>query len=166
MTDKDFLQNLTDSKHIVIAYSMKLESNKEKALELVQEVLSTSYMYRHTFKEGSNFKAWITTITRNKYIDRYRLRKKIAEREVFLDYEELTPPDKSAYARPSSQLYYDDLKQAIDNLPDKFRIPFWMHYEGYKYEEISETLVVPIGTIKSRIFKARKALQSQLQHLR
>jgi RNA polymerase sigma-70 factor (ECF subfamily) len=57
----------------------------------------------------------------------------------------------------------DDLQKAVNSLSDDYRVPFVMHYEGYKYHEIADHLKLPLGTVKSRIFLARKKLMGQLK---
>ena len=62
-----------------------------------------------------------------------------------------------------TKIMMDELNSMIVDLDDSIRIPFEMHYVGYKYQEIADKLGLPLGTVKSRIFFARKALKNQIQ---
>ena len=73
----------------------------------------------------------------------------------FLDSNQVNAPHEG-----ESDATYQELLRMVAELPDDLRIPFWMAYQGYKYEEISQKLGSPLGTIKSRIFFARRKLQA------
>ena len=70
---------------------------------------------------------------------------------------------ESASETPDSALRYEEIKKEVDRLEDDVRIPFDMHNSGFKYKEIADELNMPIGTVKSRIFLARKKLTSALE---
>jgi RNA polymerase sigma-70 factor, ECF subfamily len=114
----------------------------------------------HHHQFGTNFKAWAVTIMRNIFINNYR---KKVRRNLIVDQ---TP--NAYYINSGSdnvnndgerQVEFGELMKLVDTLPEDFREPFLMAYEGFKYEEIAEELGSPLGTIKSRIFFARKKLQ-------
>ena len=78
----------------------------------------------------------------------------------------LNAPQTNSEVSPVSQISHKDIRKILDSLEEELRIPFAMFYEGYKYKEIAEYLALPIGTVKSRIFLARKKLMFQLKDFR
>ncbi|RUM30669.1 MAG: hypothetical protein DSY42_04190, partial [Aquifex sp.] len=112
------------------------------------------------FRDGTNFKAWLFTIMKNIFINNYR--KKIRANTI------MDATDNNYYINSGSaviennaesNIMMDELTAMIDSLEDGIRIPFMMHYEGFKYQEIADELELPLGTIKSRIFFARKEMK-------
>lgn len=148
-------------------FAISLTQDADDAKDLVQETLYKAIVYKDKFQEGTNVKAWLYTIMRNIFINNYRRLQKF--RGVSSD----TPQDfylikQQKYATNSgvSNINLTTIKKAIDELPEILRISFELHYLGYKYQEIAETLNEPLGTIKSRIHFARKTLTENLKHLR
>ncbi len=71
--------------------------------------------------------------------------------------------DEHTFSRPHASLEYTDIWRNVDDLRDELRAPFKMNYKGYKYQEIADQLGIPLGTVKNRIFHARKEIQKKLQ---
>ena len=143
------------------AYALYLTTDMEEAADLYQDTVLRILLNLNKFKEGSNFQAWATTIMRNIFINGYR--KKI-RKIVFNDPTEngyYLNSQRSVLNTGTSSLAIGELMEFIQKLPTKFSIPFWMVYEGYKYEEIAETLDIPLGTVKSRVFFAKQKLQAR-----
>lgn len=148
------------------AFALKLTANTDDAEDLFQDTVIRILSNAEKFRQGTNFKAWSITIMRNIFINDYR---KKTRRNMIIDQ---TPNDY--YINSGDRVVENDgehnmtmgeLMGMVDALPDDFRRPFMMAYEGYKYEEISEELDSPLGTIKSRIFFARKKLQKMYEDL-
>jgi RNA polymerase sigma-70 factor (ECF subfamily) len=100
---------------------------------------------------------------KNTFINNYR--KSVRENTAFDNSETLfllNNLTESQLSRPESEFIYKEINNDIDALADEFKIPFRMHAEGYKYSEIAENLNLKIGTVKSRIFLARKKLMETL----
>lgn len=142
------------------AFSLKLTGNNVDAEDLYQDTALRIINNADKYRPNTNFKAWAVTIMRNIFINNYR---KKVRRGVLLDQ---TP--NNYYINSGESLVdndgehnvsFNELMKMVSALPDDFRVPFWMAYEGYKYDEIAEELGAPLGTIKSRIFFARKKLQ-------
>lgn len=116
---------------------------------------------QHKFRVGTNLEAWLFTIMRNIFINNYR--KKI-RRNTILDSTDnqfyLNSGDLAITNNPDSIIMMNELQTLIDKLDNTIRVPFLMHYYGYKYQEIAKELNLPLGTIKSRIFFARKELKN------
>ena len=118
------------------------------------------------FQPNTNFKAWLSTILRNTFINEYRRRKRnnIHEKPV---EEILHKVDQGKYTQNEGviNLEYDKLSGLIYSLKPIYHVPFVMFFKGYSYEEISSQLDIPIGTVKSRIFTARRKLKSSINNI-
>ena len=142
------------------AFSLKLTGNNVDAEDLYQDTAYRIITNAEKYNPGTNFKAWAVTIMRNIFINNYRkkLRRNLiidqTPNNYYLDSgTEMIPNDGE------TSVEFTELMGMVDTLPEDFRKPFMMAYEGFKYEEIAEELGSPLGTIKSRIFFARKKLQ-------
>lgn len=145
-----------------LAYRFTKDAND--ANDLVQDTLYKSIKKRHLYKEGTNLKAWLATIMKNNFINSLRKKKRETQKEDFTDMPlQFTPRVKNDFA--SQNLKYD-IDQAFETLDPLLADPFRMSLEGYAYEEIAAKYNVPLGTIKSRIFHARKKVQGMLLHHR
>ncbi len=140
------------------AYSLTL--NSEDADDLLQDTSLRVLDNQEKFAENTNFKGWVLTVMKNIFINNYR---KIVRNQTIIDQTEdlyhLNLSQDSGIMSPDGLYAMNELMDGIDKLPEEFRTPFRMHVEGYKYEEIAKEMNLPIGTVKSRIFWARKKLQ-------
>lgn len=147
------------------AYSLTL--NRDDAEDLMQDTTLKVLDNQDKFAENVNFKGWVLTIMKNIFINNYR---KIVRNQTIIDKTDdlhlLNLPQNSGFDSPESSYAVGEISNSIDSFPDEYRIPFSMHIEGFKYEEIAQTMNLPIGTVKSRIFLARKRLQEQLKDYR
>lgn len=147
------------------AYSLTL--NKEDAEDLLQDTTLKVLDNKDKFAENVNFKGWVLTIMKNIFINNYR---KIIRNQTIIDKTEdfylLNLPQNSGFDTPEGSYAIGEITNCIGSFPDEYRIPFSMHVEGFKYEEIAQSINLPIGTVKSRIFLARKKLQEQLKDYR
>ncbi|RMG87343.1 MAG: RNA polymerase sigma factor [Bacteroidetes bacterium] len=142
------------------AFALKLTGNVVDANDLYQDTAYRIMSNADKFRPNTNFKAWAVTIMRNIFINNYR---KKVRRGTILDQ---TP--NNYYINSGSRVIendgetnasYKELLKLVAQLPEEFKRPFWMAYKGYKYDEIAEELNAPLGTIKSRIFFARRKLR-------
>ncbi len=142
------------------AFSLKLTGNHVDAEDLYQDTSMKIITNAEKFRPNTNFKAWAVTIMRNIFINNYR---KKMRRSTILDQTSnnyyLNSGDRTVLNGGEGDMAYKDLLVMVNKLPDDFRVPFWMAYQGYKYDEIAEELDAPLGTIKSRIFFARRKLR-------
>lgn len=142
------------------AFSLKLTGNASDAEDLYQDTALRIITNADKYRQGTNFKAWAVTIMRNIFINNYR---KKVRRNMIIDQTPnnyyLNSGDKTVVNEGESNVAFKELLNMVDRLPEDFRKPFMMAYKGYKYEEIADELESPLGTIKSRIFFARKKLQ-------
>ncbi|MFT4536396.1 MAG: RNA polymerase sigma factor (sigma-70 family) [Saprospiraceae bacterium] len=145
-------------------FAKKLTRDQIEAQDLVQETAIKAFRGMHTFKEGTSFKSWSFTILKNTFITKYNKRKK--RNIVNAPIEDFTYALSSMHAVRNdaiSQLKIKEIKGCIKQLSPKSKKPFLMHVEGYQYNEIADTLNIPIGTVKSRINYARTKLKGIME---
>jgi RNA polymerase sigma-70 factor, ECF subfamily len=147
--------------------ALRLTGDASQAEDLVQDTMLKAYRSWQQYRPGTNAKGWLLTILRNTFINDYRRRK---HEPVAMDLEAVEPhaldrsiqevdPEGSFF----SQIVDAKVLEAIDALPDEFReVLVLSDVEGMRYAEIAETLQIPVGTVKSRLFRARKLLQAEL----
>jgi len=144
-------------------FAITLTKDNETAKDLLQETMFRALANREKYNAGTNIKAWLYTIMRNIFINDYRRR---AKQNTILDNsinEFLLNSNQLAVANTAvSNLQMKEIQQAVYLLPDIFKNPFMLYFDGYKYNEIATLLKEPLGTIKSRIHFARKLLKEQL----
>lgn len=143
--------------------SRRFTSNAEESSDLVQDTILKALTYSDKFRANTNLQGWLFTIMRNTFINQYRRRQRSRTmhdqtRELYF----LNVEDNHTFSSPERSYMWDDLWRNIDQLKEEFRLPFKLHTSGYKYHEIAEALSIPIGTVKNRIFHARKEIQSKL----
>lgn len=144
-------------------YALSLTHNSEDSNDLVQETVLKAYRYKDKFEAGTNLRGWLYTILKNSFINNYR---RDMKRNTFLDSTDntyfLDLPSHKTENQAELKFIHKDLEQAIDELPLELKITFTMNVEGYKYHEIAEELAIPIGTVKTRIFVAKRMLRERL----
>ncbi|MCF3109927.1 sigma-70 family RNA polymerase sigma factor [Niabella sp. CC-SYL272] len=164
MANKEFNELLVDNADFLKPFAVNLTKNSESANDLYQETLYKALANSEKYHSGTNIKAWLFTIMRNIFINDYR---RNVKRKTILDS---TPEDYlinmsqvSVVNTAESSLREKEINAAIEGLPETFKVPFRLYFEGYKYQEIAEYLKEPLGTIKSRIHFARKLLKEQIR---
>jgi len=163
MTSLEFNHKLISLEDMMERFALSLTLNREKAKDLLQETYLKALTYKDNYVEVANFKAWAFTIMKNTFINDYR--KYVRENTIFSNIENLSPLTnlpESQLARPDSEIASGEINNEIEALDNEFKIPFRMHNEGYKYKEIAQKLNLKIGTVKCRIFFARRILMAAL----
>jgi RNA polymerase sigma-70 factor (ECF subfamily) len=162
MTDRDFTLIVTNHSDFLHPYAISLTNNHEDAKDLFQETMLKALLNKDKYQFGTNLKAWLYTIMRNIFINNYRRNKKFMKIENEAASEIIIGNSRTVNNNGWANLRMSEIKTAINNLPEVFQVSFELYYTGYKYQEISEVLKEPLGTIKSRIHLARKILKSEL----
>lgn len=148
----------------LMMFALKLTANRDDAEDLLQETILKAMRNKEKYVSNVNLKGWLFTIMRNIFINEYR---RAAVRNTTVDNTEdsyfLNLPQDSGFSTPDGAYTLNEIEKVIQEFKDDYRIPFTMHVAGFKYKEIAEKMDLPIGTVKSRIFFARKHLASTLK---
>jgi len=164
MASLEFSQMLVNNSEFLKPFAITLTRDSDAAQDLYQETLYRALANKDKYNVGTNIKAWLYTIMRNIFINNYRRKAKqntifdSTPNDFLLNQAQVTTANAA-----ESILKLKDIQQAIHHLPDIFRNPFLLYFDGYKYHEIAQMLGEPLGTIKSRIHFARKLLKAQVQ---
>ena len=164
MSTIEFNQVLIHNSDYLKPFAMTLTRDSESAKDLVQETLYRALANKEKYMDGTNIKAWLYTIMRNIFINNYRRSAKQntifdnTPNDFLLDHNQFTTVNTA-----ETNLSVKNIYEAIHQLPEIFKTPFQLYFEGYKYHEIALVLKEPLGTIKSRIHFARKLLKQQLE---
>ncbi|MBC7694061.1 MAG: sigma-70 family RNA polymerase sigma factor [Burkholderiales bacterium] len=145
-------------------YATHFTKITEDANDLVQETLLKAITCCDKFEAGNNIKGWLFTILKNTYINNYK--KQVKKNKQVTQCDGVTSSHLMYSASRNggeSKFILDDLNRALTNLPVEYGFPFSLFFEGYKYQEIADQLVLPIGTVKTRIFVARQLLKKNLK---
>jgi RNA polymerase sigma factor (sigma-70 family) len=164
MSTVEFNQMLIANAEFLRPFAITLTRDNETAKDLFQETLFRALANKEKYNVGTNIKAWLYTIMRNVFINNYR--RKARQNTIFdstpndflLDYNQVTASNTA-----EKTLQLKEIQASIHNLPDIFRKPFMLYFDGFKYHEIAGMLKEPLGTIKSRIHFARKLLKAQIE---
>jgi len=163
MTTIEFNDLFLGNTDFLKPFAVNLTKDSEAANDLYQETLYRALVNREKYSDGTNIKAWLYTIMRNIFINDYRRRAR--QKTIFDDTvnDYLLNLKLVAISNTAeTNLRIKEITAAIVHLPDIFKIPFQLYFDGYKYQEIAELLHEPLGTIKSRIHFARKLLKEQI----
>lgn len=145
------------------AFAYNLTRNNEEAKDLYQETAIRAISNKDKFKPGTNLKAWLFTIMKNIFINNYR---KKTKRNTVIDTTENSyylNSGQTVENQAAGNIIMSELEGIIGEIDDTLSEPFMMYHEGYKYQEISDMLTLPLGTVKSRIFFARKAIRELIE---
>ena len=166
----EFIKEAMPHENALFNYALKISGNSNDAQDLVQETYYKAYRHFDKFQSGTNSKAWMFMILKNSFINDYRKSKREPTK---LDYEQIqnfyenVKSDRSQSNNLDKEFYNslfdDEMTEAIDQLPTKMREVFLLcDLEGYSYEETAELVGCPIGTVRSRLHRARHMLQELL----
>lgn len=164
MSTLEFNQMLLSNAEFLKPFAVTLTHDNEAAKDLFQETLYRALANKDKYNVGTNIKAWLYTIMRNIFINNYR--RKAKQSTIFdnTPNEYLINLNQGAVTNEAiAGINLKEVQEAIYNLPEIFRNPFLLYFDGFKYHEIADMLGEPLGTIKSRIHFARKLLKTQIQ---
>lgn len=169
--DRVFERELLPHVNAVSTFAYRLSDNAQDANDLVQNTYMRAYRFIDSFERGSNAKAWLFRICKNQFINEYRKRQ---TRPTTVDYTEVIKLEESHSAGVAvyldlrqelfEHLLGDEVTKAINGLPVNFRLVLLLcDIEGFTYEEIARITDVPIGTVRSRLHRARNLLKERLR---
>ncbi len=166
----EFEELVVPHKESLRNFALKLTKNEDDAQDLVQETLLKAFRFLDKFEKGTNARAWLFMILKNTFINMYR---KTSKEPLKIDYDgvqnfyDSIKSDEVKFEHtsedPYSRLLDDDLTQAIAGLQEDYRtVVILSDIEGYTYEEMAEFIDKPVGTVRSRLHRARKMLYTKL----
>lgn len=162
-----FKQKLLGLQGNLYNFACQLTSNREAAQDLVQDTTLKVLDNEAKYVDNVNFKGWVFTIMRNIFINNYRRQVRSATIvDTTEDLYHLNLSQESGLSTPEGSFAAIEISQAISTFSEDYRQPFSMYLAGYKYAEIAKKMDLPLGTVKSRIFFARKRLQTMLKDYR
>jgi RNA polymerase sigma-70 factor (ECF subfamily) len=165
--DKEALVHL-DALHRT---ALRMTRNENEAEDLVQETFLKAYRFWDKFEEGSNCRAWLFKIMTNIFINNYRAKSRTPQVVDLQDVDDdflfgqlsALGPSENPEQHFFAKVFDDDVKKAIEELPEDFRLVVVLSFlDGFSYEEIAEIAGLQIGTVKSRLHRGRKLLQKSL----
>jgi RNA polymerase sigma-70 factor (ECF subfamily) len=163
MTAIEFSHQVARLRPTLRGFTRRFTNSREESQDLVQDTILKALTYRDKFRDDTNLKGWLFTIMRNTYINNYRKAQRAktshdnTKELYFLNVE-----DTHTFNRPEGSVEFKEVWRNMNNIKPELLTPFKMHTSGYKYHEIAEHLNIPIGTVKNRIFHARKEIQKKL----
>ena len=164
MSQVEFTNAFCQFEAALLAFACHLTKDEEEARDLLQETAFKGFKYRSMYQPHTNLRAWLMTIMRNTFINHYRQKKR---RQTLNDNTHnnyfLNSGNRTVHNLGESEVMVKEIKKLIGSLEDWLKVPFLMHFQGFKYDEIATELDIPLGTVKSRIFFARKKLQESLR---
>ncbi len=166
----DFEKEILPHTDALFNYALRITGDSDDADDLVQETLLKAFRFFDKFEKGTNSKAWLFRILKNSYINEYRRQVKEPNKVDYEDvqnfYENIKATDvKTQHYEEDAfnNLLDDNISNAITKLPEDFRtVIILSDIEGYTYEEIADFVDCPVGTVRSRLHRARKMLYAQL----
>ena len=147
--------------------ALRLSGNEADAEDLVQEAMLRAYRSWDRYTPGTNAKGWLLTILRHLFINEYRRKRRHPESVDLDTIEPFALLDEKQEEDPQTAFFDrivdEEVLRAVDQLPEAFREAVMLSdVEGLSYEEIAKVLEVPVGTVKSRLYRGRRLLQGKL----
>lgn len=166
----DFEREAVPHMNAVYNFALRMTGDEDDANDLVQETYLKAFRFFDKFEKGTNCKAWLFRILKNSYINDYRKAVKEPNKVDYEDvqnfYENIKPNeiDSRHYEQDAfSNLLDDEITNVLSALPEDFRTAIILSdIEGFTYEEIADFVDIPVGTVRSRLHRARKMLYAQL----
>ena len=164
MNALQFQKKLLSMQENMMNFALMLTANRDDAQDLMQDTTLKVLDNQEKFVDNINFAGWVMTIMRNIFINNYH---KVVRVQSIVDQNadlyNLNVPNDSISGSPDKIYQIQEVTRVVAGLSSELKIPFSLYLNGYKYHEIAEELDLPLGTVKSRIFFARKELQNTLK---
>mgnify|MGYP000147402921 CR=1 FL=1 len=168
--DHLFQEELLPHAAAIYNFALRLSLDEDEAKDLVQETYFKAYKFIDSFHKGTNAKAWLYRILKNNFINEYRKKIKEPTKIDYQDVESVYNSDEpqetftgSIAVYPFKEAIGDEVSKALNSLPIDFKIVIILcDLEEFTYEEMSKILDIPIGTVRSRLHRARNILRNKL----
>ncbi len=169
--ERVFEEELLPQIDALYTFAYHLVYNEDDANDLVQETYLKAYRFIDKYEPGTNPKAWLFRILKNAFINQYRKRSRQPSKvdlEDYITYHDSEEGHYTGYSDLRQDMFEnmmgDEITMAINKLPEDFKIVILLcDIEGFTYEEISKIVSIPIGTVRSRLHRARNTLKENLQ---
>ena len=163
-TRAEFEARLAECGPLAYRIAQSVLRNAADAEDVAQEALLKAFRSFQRLRDPQKFRAWLARITFRMALDRWRSSKRREVRETQWAMPELRPSPPTAETLAASSEFQLRLESAMEELPEKLRLVLMLSaMQGYTLEEVSAMLSVPVGTVKSRLFFARKQLAEKLR---
>lgn len=167
---EDFQKEALPHMDILYNFALRTTGNEDDARDLLQETYLKAYRFWDKYEKGTNIRAWLFRIMKNSYINRYRKESKEPDKVDYGDVENFYNSIRAEYTDTNDlqeklfgSLLGDEVAKALESIPEDFRtVVILCDIEGMTYEEIAEFIERPIGTVRSRLHRGRKLLQTKL----
>ena len=166
--DKEFMPQI-DSMY---NFAYRLTNDEDDANDLLQDTYMKAFRFINSFQQGTNAKAWLFRILKNSFINDYRKKSKEPSKIDYQEVESIYNSNDDAKVESTSDLRIeavqdligDEVATALNGLPVDFRtVIILCDIEGFTYEEMAKILDIPIGTVRSRLHRARNLLKEKLR---
>lgn len=165
--EKDFMPLMRQAYN----FAFRLTYNEDDAKDLVQESYVKAFRFYESFERGTNTKAWLFRIIKNTFINEYRKKSKEPQKFDYQEIEERYNGENASVEHEQSlrvdivnDMLGDEITIALNTLQEEFReIIILCDLEDFKYEEIADILNIPIGTVRSRLHRARNAMKEKIK---
>lgn len=167
MTQIEFSYQVVCQTAPLKGFARKLTKNEEASKDLLQDTFLKAFQYQNKFASGTNMKAWLGAIMRNTFINERKKMSYISGLNI-----DISDIHSGKMVLPTvvnlgpNTILQNEIRLAMNTLDDGVRAPFELSQQGFRYDEIADTLKLSPGTVKARIFTARKQLQLLLFHYR
>ncbi len=167
---KEFEREAIPHMDALYNFALRMTGDSDAANDLVQDTFLKAFRFFDKFEKGTNCKAWLFRIMKNTYINNYRKKTKEPDKVDYEDVEnfyENAKPSSTDSAHLEKEIYDnlldDEISSAIASLPDDFKtVIILSDIEGFTYDEIADFVDCPVGTVRSRLHRARKMLFAKL----
>jgi RNA polymerase sigma-70 factor (ECF subfamily) len=162
--EREFEERLADSSALAFRVALGVLRNRDDAEDVAQEAFLRAYQSFSRLRDRERFRAWLVRIAWRLALDRIRSARRRAVRETAVMIQELNAPERTVEDVRASREFEERLARAMDALPEKLRVVLVLAaIEGHDTREVGRLLDLPEGTIKSRLFHARKKLAEMLR---
>jgi len=163
MSTHEFHHQISNLHPVVRTFTRRFTSDRDEALDLAQDTILRALTNSEKFRKDTNLQGWLFTIMRNTFINSYHKGQRLKiSNDRSSELAIMNVEDTYTFNGPATNLEYSDIRKQVSTLRDELLVPFEMYASGYKYHEIAEHENIPLGTVKNRIFQARKEIQKGL----
>jgi RNA polymerase sigma-70 factor (ECF subfamily) len=174
MTDIDHLfgKNYESYVNTLYNFAFRLTQHNADAADLVQDTFLKAIRHYEKYQQGTNLKAWLFSILKNTFLNEYNRK---AKHQPFIDFDEIRPYHEHEELETNAPATYldmrheifddmigDEVTRALNALSANEQTIILLDLEDFSYEEMSEILQIPVGTVRSRLFRARNNLKTKL----